>query len=143
MIRIWIPMLLLAIAFAGRASGQGHDPACPNQKASQVRSEVKNIGDAKTCGIGIVVFGIGGGIFGETCHPTKHTYPAHQVCNGEYGDHMRCTLEQSLDIKEEKCKCGGLVLPILQTGIPTSCVCSDNGPRGSIEDFKTEACPGV
>ena len=141
MLRTLLPILL---AFAGAApAARAHDLECPDQRASQVDAKVSYSGSAKTCGVGLVIFGVGGGIVGEKCYPLKITTPAHQECQGEPGEGTRCVPDGELEVKAEKCHCGGLVVPILQIGVPTTCVCSDAGSAGTVEDSETVLCAEV
>jgi hypothetical protein len=116
---------------------------CPNTKASQVDARTESLGDVDTCGFGFVIFGVGGGIFGDDCPEFRLFYPAHQVCRGEPAAGMHCVPSGALAVQKEECECGGLVLPLIELGIPTECVCTDDpAGGGTVEDATTQACFG-
>jgi hypothetical protein len=125
------------------ASGQGHSTACPDVKATQVDAELQQSGSPKTCGIGLVIFGVGGGIVGEKCYPMQTTVPAHQECKGENNPGTYCAPDGDMPVTSKMCHCGGLVVPIVQIGVPTTCVCGDSSNSGTVEDFKTQDCVNV
>lgn len=114
---------------------------CPDTKATQVDGFVVNSGDVDTCGIGLVVFGVGGGIFGESCPDYKILTPAHQECLGDTNDGTKCVADDDMAVTRQSCSCGGLVLPWIAVGIPTTCECDSETSFGTVEDFKTVPCP--
>lgn len=121
--------------------GLAQDTDCPNIQAMQVNTKVVTTGDSERCGLGIQVFGFGFAFFGELCPDKKETIPAHQVCDYETeAKGKNCLFEVSLETIVEECDCGGLVLPLLDTGIPTSCKCEIMPMGGTVEDFKTVEC---
>lgn len=135
-------VLLLALAALGaRAHATPLQFECPNTKATQVGASVRYVGEPKKCGLGLVVLGVGGGLVGDKCHPTVFTTPAHQDCTGATNDGTRCVPEGTMNVEKKECKCGGLVLPIFEIGIPTTCHCDPPVNSGTVEDFKTELCP--
>jgi hypothetical protein len=128
----------------GQDGGSGSNPPsqkCQNKMASQVQATSENLGSPKTCGIGVVVFGVGGGIVGEECFPLVVTTPAHQECKGRSNEGTKCVPDADLIVEKAKCKCGGLVIPIFQIGVPTTCECGKPTAAGTIEDAKTVECP--
>jgi hypothetical protein len=137
---LWAALGGIAVSTVAAQSGGSTGFQCPNEKASQVDAEVTESGGSETCGIGLVVFGIGGGIFGEECPGVRAYVPAHQVCSGEKSPGTMCTKQGDLIVTAEKCGCGGLVLPIVEIGVPTSCECEPL-PTGTVEDFQTVPCP--
>jgi hypothetical protein len=126
--------------FAQAQARAGESPACSHTKATQVDARVDDLGTKRTCGAGLYVFGFGGAILGEECPVTRVFYPAHQVCNGEHADNVRCERDETIFAVKKSCSCGGLVIPFINTGIPTTCVCGDPTTGGSIEDFRTVNC---
>ncbi len=115
---------------------------CPDQKASQVDGKFTQFGNKKVCGLGIVIFGVGGSIIGEDCWQVEMKTPAHQECLGEPLPDHYCEKQGELQVEVRTCKCGGLVIPGIQVGFPTDCVCSDWTNFGSVEDFQTDYCYG-
>ncbi|MCC6408557.1 MAG: hypothetical protein IT453_15450 [Planctomycetes bacterium] len=127
-------------ALATLAVARQSSSSCPDKKASQVPAEIKLSEATHTCGIGFVVFGVGGGIFGEECPETKITTPAHQTCQGEENAGTACVPEGDMAVTVRDCSCGGLVIPVIQVGIPTTCECDPPVNAGTVEDFKTVVC---
>jgi hypothetical protein len=114
---------------------------CMHQKATQVDSKTEDDGATKSCGlIGIRIFGWGGALFGEDCPEKKVTTPAHQECRGEKVPNFNCIKEGTLDVLVKDCDCGGLILPVLDTGIPLTCNCGPEHKEGTVEDFETVNC---
>jgi len=116
------------------------DSGCADTKATQVDVEITKSGDAHRCGIGIVVLGVGGGLFGPRCVEHETRTPAHQACMGEANKGTKCVPETTLGVETRDCHCGGLVIPGIEIGIPTTCVCSDWFASGTVEDMKTVLC---
>ncbi len=115
---------------------------CPDQRASQVDGKITQAGQMKVCGIGLVIFGVGGAIVGEDCWQFELKTPAHQECLGEPLPDYYCEKQGDLPVEMRTCKCGGLVIPGIQIGIPTECVCSEWSILGHVEDFQTAYCYG-
>lgn len=138
--KIWMVMAALLCTTWFTHARAGETPACTHTKASQVEARTADLGKKRTCGAGLYVFGVGGAILGEECPQTRVFYPAHQVCNGEHADNVRCEPDGTLPVERKSCSCGGLVIPFINTGIPTSCVCSDATTGGTVEDFRTVSC---
>lgn len=143
MIRELVTTLALLALCAPATLARGHDVDCADVKASQVSAMVNYSGTPKTCGVGIVIFGVGGSIVGEKCYPLVTTTPAHQECMGEPNEGTRCVLEGTLEVKAKQCECGGLVVPFIKIGIPAVCACTDTTGGGTVEDFETMTCAGV
>lgn len=138
-------LLLTTAAHAapqGPGGGTGGGGRCPNQKAIQVpgASEAAQGASVSTCGIGFLFFGFGGGIVGEDCPSAIVLTPAHQTC-GEPGPETMCVPDGDMPVTAKECHCGGLVIPGLEIGIPTSCDCGPSFPFGTVEDAKTVLCP--
>ncbi len=121
-------------------SPSGTDPTCIGQRACQVESKVTTGGTTSTCGVAIRILGVGGGILGATCHEFETKTPAHQVCHGASAEGMKCVPDSVLQVMTRECSCGGLVVPIINTGFPVSCDCGDWSADGTVEDFKTVKC---
>ncbi len=136
-----------AFAQGGAAGSPGGDPPatheCPDVKASQVdgSTEAAEGATVKTCGIGLVVFGFGGGIVGESCPSTQVKTPAHQACKGEVSEGKECLQDDDVPVTASDCQCGGLIIPGISVGIPIKCKCGDSYPFGTVEDAKTADCP--
>jgi hypothetical protein len=114
--------------------------SCPNVCASNVDARIVESADASTCGFGIVIFGFGGGLWGEDCPEFRLLYPAHQECRGATNPGTRCVPETALTVQKDRCDCYG-VLPIIESGFPLDCDCTpDAAGGGTVEDFKTEVC---
>jgi hypothetical protein len=114
-------------------------PDCANTKASQVQGTTQDQGTVHTCGLGLVVFGVGGGIFGTDCPSTQVFTPAHQECSLPNPGTV-CEPDDDMVVTKRECHCGGLILPIFEIGIPTECVCGPDVPFGTVEDAKTSRC---
>ena len=140
-IRTAAALLLVSIAARGTALAQDGGRTCPDEKASQVPVEIVKGGDYERCGLGIVVFGIGGAILGSKCYEHEVRTPAHQECKGERAVDMSCVKETDLIVECRYCHCGGLIIPGLEIGLPVSCVCTEWYAFGTVEDFQTKACP--
>jgi hypothetical protein len=148
----WMGRIAMAAAIVGAIAAQdpggtggdggtgGTGTRCPDQKAQEVPASKVSKGAVKTCGIGVVAFGLGGAIFGSECPEAKITYPAHQVCAGDALEGHKCVKEQDLKVKREECDCGGLVIPWIEIGIPAKCVCEEVEGGGHVEDFQTKEC---
>lgn len=115
---------------------------CPNTSASQVDVEFQAHGELKTCGLGFVIFGIGGAILGENCPEHETRVPAHQECRGAENAGTKCSKDTDLAVETRECACGGLVIPGIRIGIPTTCSCEGWYKSGTVEDFRTERCDG-
>ncbi len=141
MLRIALPLLLAALFF-GLPSSALPGSSCPDTQATEVPLTVTESGGTERCGVGLVIFGIGGGLFGGKCPKFETKVPAHQVCEGEVGIGTRCVPEQDLPVHMRECGCGGLVVPGLEIGIPTNCLCDDWGATGAgfVEDAETAPC---
>jgi hypothetical protein len=138
-----LPSTLILLAL-GTLGGLAHSAPqatadCANTKASQVDARVVPGGSVRRCGIGIRIFGIGGGVFGPRCPEKKFTYPSHQECRGENALGSFCEPEGTLPVTVEECECGtatllgtGLLIPI--------CDCDSGGTAGHIEDARTSPC---
>ncbi|MCC7012417.1 MAG: hypothetical protein IT454_07655 [Planctomycetes bacterium] len=131
-----------ALAVQGSSGDLGSaTPSCPDTKASQVDARVETAGDIDTCGLGLVIFGVGGAIVGDDCPEVRLFYPSHQECLGEKGVGKRCVSGGDLTVRKEDCECGGMILPLIEIGIPTECECKiDPAGGGTIEDSGTENC---
>ncbi len=130
--------LLLGSAFAQGGTG-GQEVKCPDVKASQVSTAVNDLGDVVTCGLGIKILGIGGGLFGPSCPDKKETTPAHQECKGEKSEGNKCVPDGELSVVLEDCECSSATL--FGTGILIpSCDCTAVPTDGKVEDFKTALC---
>ncbi|MCK6447734.1 MAG: hypothetical protein L6Q99_15180 [Planctomycetes bacterium] len=116
---------------------------CPDKKATQVDGSIVNSGDEDTCGVGLVIFGVGGGLFGEKCPDAKILTPAHQECLGDDNEGTKCVADDDMIVERQSCACGGLVVPWIAVGIPTTCECDPPIAFGTVEDFKTMPCPEV
>ncbi|MEM7309804.1 MAG: hypothetical protein AAF682_24220 [Planctomycetota bacterium] len=140
----WLGACLVAAAAAAQEGGDtgGTGSRCPDTKASQIPGSSGPAAGASTatCGVGLVVFGFGGGIVGEPCPSTKVWVPAHQVCLGKPSEGTRCVPDGTRSVTARDCDCGGLVIPGLEIGIPTDCQCGPPYVFGDVEDFKTELC---
>jgi hypothetical protein len=138
---IHVTAATLALAILGsRAHAAPQVTAdCPNTKASQVDARVENGGNVRRCGVGIRIFGIGGGIFGPRCPEMKFTYPSHQECNGDQAQGTLCEPEGQIPVTFERCECSSATF--LGTGllIP-SCSCASGGTAGHVEDARTVPC---
>jgi len=138
-----LAMVLVLGSITQVAWTQGQGSVCANVKATQVDAEFETSGVPKTCGLGIVIFGVGGSIVGEKCYPLETTVPAHQTCQGEANFGTYCAPDGRIQVDSRECRCGGLVLPFLNTGIPAKCICKDADTQGTVEDFETKECVGV
>ena len=49
--------------------------------------------------------------------------------------------EGVVKVTARNCKCGGLIIPGLQIGIPTTCECGEAYAFGTVEDAMTVPCP--
>lgn len=134
--------LLLSQSFSFAAVPQGGDlgAPCPNKRATNVEAEVKERGRARTCGVGIKILGVGGSIIGSRCPRFEIKIPAHQTCKGDPAEGMKCIPDGVLRIEIRECNCGGLIIPYLNTGLPTTCTCGDWGDGGQVETFRTVSC---
>jgi hypothetical protein len=138
--RIWMVIAAMVCATWFAQAKAGDEPACPHTRASQVNAFTYDLGPSRRCGVGLYLFGFGGAILGELCPAFRMFHPAHQVCLGEHADDMRCEPEGPLEVKRKSCSCGGLVIPVIDTGVPTSCVCDNETAAGTVEDFRTVLC---
>jgi len=134
-----IAVLLITALFSDHSAAQAGQ-GCSNTKATQVPVEVTKSGSSERCGIGLVIFGFGGAIIGSKCKQFETMTPAHQTCSDEASLGNSCVLEGTEKVQTRECSCGGLVIPGIEIGIPTSCVCGDWYPNGTVEDFKTAPC---
>jgi hypothetical protein len=134
-------MVLVCVGalFGGLASARD----CPDQKATNVPPQVIESGDKETCGLGIQIFGIGGSIIGESCPKWLHLIPAHSDCLGDALVGYECRPVGTFAVQRQSCDCGGLVLPFIETGIPTSCECTDPVNAGGYITYGTFACEGT
>ncbi|MBI5435073.1 MAG: hypothetical protein HZA52_19720 [Planctomycetes bacterium] len=137
---MFIRYCVLVSALATLAVARQSTSSCPDTKATQVPVEITTAGATHTCGLGFVVFGIGGAILGEECPESKITTPAHQTCGDEENPGTACVPEQDMVVTVRDCNCGGLVIPVIQVGIPTTCECDPPMNAGTVEDFKTVVC---
>lgn len=134
-------VLTAPLAAWGHAAALGD---CNQLVAAPVDATVKEEGGSRTCGVGLVIFGVGGSIWGEKCPKIQHKSPAHQVC--KYIELpvpavFHCQKQGELPVFTRENDCGGAVLPYIEVGIPTSCI---HGPwieNGHLEDFETVTCP--
>ena len=125
---------------AAATRSKGND--CHDVRASQVDARIDNLGESQRCGLGIRIFGLGGGIFGPSCPDKKATYPAHQVCRGEVNPGTRCVPEGRLPVVVEDCECSRAT--VLGTGLLLpSCNCHNVPDESHVEDARTEACPPI
>jgi hypothetical protein len=135
---LWLWIVCLGVVFGGRSMADD----CPDQKATNVPPEVIESADKKTCGLGIQIFGIGGSIIGESCPKWMHFIPAHSDCLGAALVGYECRPVGTFAVERQVCDCGGLVLPFIETGIPTTCECSDPVNAGSYITYGTYVCEG-
>lgn len=134
---------VLLLVLSGATSAQAFDVGgtqCPNQKASLVPARVEFSGGYRRCGLGLTVFGVGGAIIGDRCYKFETLYPAHAACQGETAEGTRCVPDSVAPVLLRECECGGLILPGLNTGIPTRCTCDEWRNAGTVETSKTVAC---
>ncbi len=127
-----------ALARPATPGAGGED--CPNERCCNVRVRFEYSGEKRRCGLGIRIFGVGGSIMGEVCWDHETKIPAHQENHGVYGAGSKCVKERDLTVQTRDCKCGGLMLPILETGFPFKCVCGEYKDSGTVEDFETLEC---
>lgn len=136
-----VSALLVGLIHAQRPGGSGSGgKACPDRQATDIPASEVHSGGTKTCGIGFVAFGLGGGLFGEDCPKVKYLYPAHQKCQDGKLEGHKCVSDGPVPVIRQECDCGGLVIPFLDVGVPAKCVCEETDGGGNIEDFKTEKC---
>ena len=130
-----------AVSFAGDGGGiGGEEIPCANERACNIPVQFHYGGKTWKCGVGIKILGVGGAIYGEICFQHETMIPAHQECHGVANEGTRCVKEDDILVKTRDCKCGGLMLPFLDTGFPLKCECGDYYYSGTIEDFMTEDC---
>jgi len=134
-------VLLIAVILSTFNLASASAP-CVDTAASQVEVSIIKHGDSERCGVGIVIFGVGGSLIGSKCSEHETRTPAHQACEGEVNAGTKCVPETSLAVETRDCKCGGLVIPWIEIGIPTTCVCGDWTNSGTVEDMKTALCNG-
>jgi hypothetical protein len=132
----------LAAQHPGGGGTGGTQGKCADTVATQVQGSSKPAvgADVKTCGLGFVIFGFGGGVVGEECPTTEVKTPAHQECKGEKGEYTKCVPNGDVPVTARDCECGGLVIPGLRIGIPADCKCAASYPFGTVEDAKTVLC---
>jgi len=133
---LWLSIVCLCVFFGGRATADD----CPDQKATNIPPEVVESPDKKTCGLGIQIFGIGGSIIGESCPKWLQFVPAHSDCQGAELVGHECRPLGTASVTMQRCKCGGLVLPFIETGIPSTCECSDPVAAGAYITYGTFPC---
>ena len=112
---------------------------CPDVRASQVDARETVSGDSPRCGIGIRIFGLGGGLFGPRCPETTFTYPSHQECLGESAPGNLCLAGDSMTVLRRRCECSELTL--LGTGfLSPVCDCNEDNQGGEVQDASTQNC---
>lgn len=129
------------VTCASPAWGQSAD--CNNLLAVNEGPEIIDDGGDRTCGVGLVIFGFGGSIWGEKCPKVQHKIPAHQVCQIvelPIPNVFHCQKEMNVPVYTRENDCGGAVIPYLEVGIPTNCVYGEWKENGSVEDFETKHC---
>ena len=138
--QLFLAVLLTGLALLG-SPARGASNGCSDTKATQVDIAYTQQGSTERCGLGIVIFGFGGALIGSKCSQFEVKTPAHQICEGEPAEGMNCEFETAMTVEQRECHCGGLVIPGIEVGIPTTCVCDDTwGYGGTVEDFKTTSC---
>lgn len=133
---LWLAIVCSVVFFGGRAAAND----CPDQKATNVPPEIIVSADKKTCGLGIQIFGVGGSIIGESCPAWMHLIPAYSDCLGDELVGHECRPLGTVAVQVQRCDCGGLVLPFIETGIPTTCECTDPVSAGGYITYGTYAC---
>ncbi len=116
---------------------------CNSLIAINKQPTVVDEGGTRTCGVGLVIFGVGGSIWGEKCPKIQHKTPAHQVCEIvqlPIPDIFHCQKEQNLPVYTRENSCGGAVIPYIEVGVPTTCNYGEWKENGDVEDFETVPC---
>ncbi|WP_145183204.1 hypothetical protein [Planctomycetes bacterium Pla163] len=134
----WCVVVLAAILAIG--AGQAWAGDCPDEQATDVPGRVEASTRAERCGIGLKIFGIGGTIIGTRCPRHEIATPAHATCAGEKLAGHRCVKKGLVPVSRRECSCKGLVIPLIDTGIPTSCRCGAWKRFGTVENFETLEC---
>lgn len=134
----WSAVVLAAVLAIGAGRASAGD--CPDTKATDVPGRVEASARAERCGIGIKIFGIGGAIIGTRCPRHEIATPAHATCAGEALTGHRCVKKADYVVARRECRCKGLVIPLIETGFPTSCRCGAWKRFGTVEHFQTLEC---
>ena len=95
----------LLVSSLGLVAFGAGDGGCTNKQATDVPVQITESGASERCGIGIKLFGYGGGLFGEKCPEFEILVPAHQKCTGEDNPGTDCAPEQDLPVQTRECSC--------------------------------------
>lgn len=138
-----LALTVLLGASIGSAHARAEAADCNNLIAVNQDPEIIDDGGDRTCGVGLVIFGFGGSIWGEKCPKVQHKIPAHQVCQSvelPIPDVFHCKKELNVPVYTRENDCGGAVIPYIEVGIPTSCIYGEWKENGDVEDFETLHC---
>lgn len=117
---------LLGLGLLATTAGRTRaDDGCSYLMPAWTQAQVKVDGGYERCGLGLQILGIGGAIWGEKCPRHEIAIPAHTHCVGSDTAALDCVVNHWAPVQRRSCDCDGLVIPLLETGIPTKCVCTD------------------
>jgi|GEM_PF-6111357 len=133
---------LTAVALAVGADRLRADDGCSYRMPAWNQAQVRVDGGYERCGLGLQIFGIGGAILGEKCPRHEIAIPPHTYCVGSDTAALDCVVDHWAVVQRRSCDCDGLVIPLIETGIPTKCVCSDWVEFGQVPVHVAVRCDG-
>lgn len=132
----------VCLAATTLVAGVQAQQACTYRTPQTVDGTVRTAGGFERCGLGLQVFGFGGAIWGEECPRHEIATPTHTKCVSSDGAAVNCVQDGWLEVLRRSCECDGLVIPLIDTGIPTSCECSRWEPFGLVPKHVETPCDG-